>query len=65
MDYGGEGALPVRFRRPRVLVVGCGDVGTRVLPRLNGVRGAGVDLIATAGASVRRRWGGTAVGQSG
>ena len=32
------GALPARFRRPRVLVVGCGDVGTRVLPRLNGVR---------------------------
>lgn len=32
------GALPARFRRPQVLVVGCGDVGTRALPRLNGVR---------------------------
>ncbi|MFC3305963.1 SDR family NAD(P)-dependent oxidoreductase, partial [Ottowia pentelensis] len=28
------GALPARFRRPRVLVVGCGDVGTRVARRL-------------------------------
>jgi nucleoside-diphosphate-sugar epimerase len=25
------GALPARFRRPRVLVVGCGDVGLRVV----------------------------------
>jgi uncharacterized protein YbjT (DUF2867 family) len=24
------GALPFRFRRERVLIVGCGDVGTRV-----------------------------------
>ncbi|MFM7801934.1 MAG: NAD-binding protein, partial [Limnohabitans sp.] len=24
------GALPARFRRPRVLIVGCGDVGLRV-----------------------------------
>lgn len=24
------GALPARFRRPRLLIVGCGDVGTRV-----------------------------------
>ena len=31
-------ALPARFRQPRVLVVGCGDVGLRVLPRLRGVR---------------------------
>ncbi|NCV63550.1 MAG: SDR family NAD(P)-dependent oxidoreductase, partial [Betaproteobacteria bacterium] len=23
------GALPARFRRPRVLIVGCGDVGLR------------------------------------
>jgi nucleoside-diphosphate-sugar epimerase len=28
------GALPARFRRPRVLVVGCGDVGTRALGAL-------------------------------
>ena len=26
------GALPARFRRPRLLIVGCGDVGKRVLP---------------------------------
>lgn len=28
------GALPARFRRPRVLVLGCGDVGMRALPQL-------------------------------
>ena len=28
------GALPARFRRARVLIVGCGDVGQRVLPLL-------------------------------
>lgn len=28
---GGRGALPARFRRERVLVVGCGDVGMRVV----------------------------------
>jgi nucleoside-diphosphate-sugar epimerase len=32
------GALPVRFRRPRILIVGCGDVGQRaaasLLPRV-------------------------------
>ena len=28
------GALPARFRRPRLLVVGCGDVGLRALPKL-------------------------------
>lgn len=33
------GALPARFRRPRVLIVGCGDVGGRVARRLpRGVR---------------------------
>lgn len=26
----GIGALPARFRRPRLLIVGCGDVGQRV-----------------------------------
>ena len=30
-----QGALPARFRRPRVLVVGCGDVGLRVARRLD------------------------------
>jgi nucleoside-diphosphate-sugar epimerase len=29
-------ALPARFRRPRLLVVGCGDVGERVLQALHG-----------------------------
>ena len=29
------GALPARFRRERVLIVGCGDVGLRVLRSLN------------------------------
>ncbi len=28
------GALPARFRRPRILVLGCGDVGLRALPQL-------------------------------
>ncbi|MES2424048.1 MAG: NAD-dependent epimerase/dehydratase family protein [Pseudomonadota bacterium] len=30
------GALPARFRRQRLLVVGCGDVGLRVLQQLGG-----------------------------
>ena len=29
-------ALPHRFQRPTLLVVGCGDVGLRVLPLLRG-----------------------------
>ncbi len=32
------GALPARFRRERVLVVGCGDVGLRMLPQLRATR---------------------------
>lgn len=28
------GALPARFRRQRILIIGCGDVGLRVVPRL-------------------------------
>ena len=28
------GALPFRFRRPRILIVGCGDVGQRVAAQL-------------------------------
>ncbi|WP_022982976.1 NAD-binding protein, partial [Ideonella sp. B508-1] len=27
-------SLPARFRRSRLLIVGCGDVGTRLLPRV-------------------------------
>ena len=30
------GALPARFRRQRILIVGCGDVGSRVAARLKG-----------------------------
>lgn len=30
------GALPARFRRERVLIVGCGDVGVRVAQQLHG-----------------------------
>ena len=30
------GALPSRFRRPRLLIVGCGDIGMRVVDRLRG-----------------------------
>lgn len=32
-----SGALPARFRRHRILIVGCGDVGTRLLGRLQPV----------------------------
>jgi nucleoside-diphosphate-sugar epimerase len=32
------GALPARFRRERVLIVGCGDVGQRVVRELGGGR---------------------------
>lgn len=31
----GLGALPARFRKPRLLIVGCGDVGQRVASLLN------------------------------
>ena len=31
----GLGALPARFRKPRLLIVGCGDVGQRVASMLN------------------------------
>lgn len=32
--YSPTGALPARFRRPRLLVVGCGDVGVRLVQAL-------------------------------
>lgn len=35
------GALPARFRRERLLIVGCGDVGQRVARNLNTGPGAG------------------------
>lgn len=48
------GALPARFRRPRVLVVGCGDVGTRaarlLLPRVRVLA-----LVRSAGEAARLR----------
>lgn len=34
------GALPARFRRERVLIVGCGDVGLRAVRSLNARQGA-------------------------
>jgi nucleoside-diphosphate-sugar epimerase len=34
------GALPARFRRPRLLIIGCGDVGVRAIKRIP-KRGAG------------------------
>ena len=43
------GALPARFRRPRVLLVGCGDVGLRVAALL----GARVQLIALSSSAQR------------
>ena len=44
------GALPARFRRPRVLIVGCGDVGLRVAQALSG---RGVRLLALTSSAGR------------
>ncbi|KAB2892812.1 MAG: SDR family NAD(P)-dependent oxidoreductase, partial [Burkholderiaceae bacterium] len=35
------GALPARFRRERVLIVGCGDVGLRAARQLQALEGPG------------------------
>jgi nucleoside-diphosphate-sugar epimerase len=43
------GALPARFRRTRVLIVGCGDVGQRVAARLP----AGVRVLALTSSAER------------
>ncbi|MGC3985216.1 MAG: SDR family oxidoreductase [Pseudorhodoferax sp.] len=43
------GALPARFRRTRVLIVGCGDVGQRVAARLP----AGVRVLALTSSAAR------------
>ncbi|KQP44260.1 SDR family oxidoreductase [Pseudorhodoferax sp. Leaf274] len=43
------GALPARFRRTRVLIVGCGDVGQRVAARLP----AGVRVLALTSSADR------------
>ncbi len=44
------GALPARFRRERVLIVGCGDVGVRVARQLHGK----VRLLALTSSAERR-----------
>ena len=40
LGVGVMGALPVRFRRPRILIVGCGDVGMRAASELGSGRRA-------------------------
>ncbi|MCW8209068.1 NAD-dependent epimerase/dehydratase family protein [Verminephrobacter aporrectodeae subsp. tuberculatae] len=48
------GALPARFRRERLLIVGCGDVGQRVLRDLHGGPGAGrMQLLALSSSPFR------------
>ena len=42
----GLGALPARFRRERLLIVGCGDVGMRVAR--NYAQGAGGKMATAA-----------------
>lgn len=53
------GALPARFRRERLLIVGCGDVGQRVLRHLRTGPGAGrmqvLALTSSADKAVRLR----------
>lgn len=53
------GALPARFRRERLLIVGCGDVGQRVLRNLRTGPGAGrmqvLALTSSADKAVRLR----------
>ena len=49
------GALPARFRRQRLLIVGCGDVGQRVARQLGSGPGAGrVQLLALTSSPERR-----------
>ena len=48
------GALPARFRRQRLLIVGCGDVGQRVARQLGSGPGAGrVQLLALTSSPAR------------
>ena len=44
------GALPARFWRPRILIVGCGDVGLRVAQALSG---RGLRLLALTSSAAR------------
>jgi len=46
------GALPARFRRERVLIIGCGDVGQRAVRELG--RGRRVRLLALTSSADRR-----------
>lgn len=49
------GALPARFRRPRVLIVGCGDVGLRVAGQLGAPSAVRVRLLALTSSPERVR----------
>ncbi len=49
------GALPARFRRPRVLIVGCGDVGLRAAGQLGAPDGGRVRLLALTSSPERVR----------
>ena len=52
------GALPARFRRPRVLIVGCGDVGLRSAAQLGAAAAPGqgrVRLLALTSSPERQR----------
>ena len=49
------GALPARFRRPRVLIVGCGDVGLRVAAQLDAPQSRRVRLLALTSSPERVR----------
>jgi nucleoside-diphosphate-sugar epimerase len=49
------GALPARFRRPRVLIVGCGDVGLRAAGQLGAPDSRRVRLLALTSSPERVR----------
>jgi nucleoside-diphosphate-sugar epimerase len=49
------GALPARFRRQRVLIVGCGDVGLRTAGQLGAPQSQRVRLIALTSSPERMR----------
>lgn len=49
------GALPARFRRQRVLIVGCGDVGLRTAGQLGAPQGQRVRLMALTSSPERVR----------
>ncbi|MFM8591001.1 MAG: SDR family NAD(P)-dependent oxidoreductase, partial [Limnohabitans sp.] len=49
------GALPSRFRRPRVLIVGCGDIGLRTASQLGAPDSRRVRLLALTSSPGRVR----------